>query len=257
MTEALLGEGGEVRPAIKIVNNEAEGTILAIDILYRECDPNTVLFLSGGKTPKALYETLAKEQKLKVGAVAMVDDRFGLPMHLISNERSVAETGLFQYLRSKDVPVSLALRPFLSREKTALEYEKIVRGLLKRFPKRIAILGLGVDGHTAGIAPNRPDFKNPLFDPDRQELLVSEFADPKPMSPQGSPVPPYGFGERVTLTLNGLSQMDLLLLMVFGQDKKPGLDLVLQRGKIEDAPVRFLMTEKMAGKTILITDQKV
>jgi 6-phosphogluconolactonase/glucosamine-6-phosphate isomerase/deaminase len=35
-----------------------------------------VLFLSGGSTPKTLYEILAKEQKLKAGAVALIDERF-------------------------------------------------------------------------------------------------------------------------------------------------------------------------------------
>lgn len=256
MSEALFSPGG-AKPRIETVRSEAEGTEFTKNLLYKECNPDTILFLSGGRTPRALYEALAKEKKLKVGAVAMIDDRYGPPMHPISNELVVAKTGFFDFLETEGIPYFVILEAGLTRGQVAAKYNETVRDFINKYEKRIAILGLGVDGHTAGIAPNRPDFVNPLFGPDQQRLFVSDFADPKPMSPEGSPTPPYGFGERITLTPHALSKMDQVLLMVFGRDKKPGLDLIFQEGTVEDAPARFLMTEEMAKKTILITDQKV
>lgn len=252
MTENLMGEGGGFRPQVKEVQTEIAGRQLTKRMLYERCDENTALFLSGGRTPLDLYRDLASERRLKAGAVAMVDERFNSLNALFSNQRMIEDSGLAWDFEMRDIPFRTILglmRPGMKREDVSREYDSIVRGLLAKFKKRIAILGLGVDGHIAGIAPNKGDFKNPMFSPRRQDLLVSEFEHPVPI--------PEGFGERITLTLKALSQMDLLIVLVFGAEKKKGIELALSKGRIEDAPGRFLMTEQMARKTILITDQKV
>lgn len=220
--------------SITTLGNQAQGFRLTKNILYKLVDKDTVLFLSGGSTPKPLYHDLAKEKRLNVGAVAMVDERYGSKNHKNSNERMIKETGLISYLNLHLEGVKL----------------NRVKKLLSSFPKKVAIMGIGEDGHTAGIAPNRKDFENPLFNQGRKDLLVDSFNDPKSME-EG------GFGERITLTFKALSKMDLLLVLVFGKNKKSALINMFKEGSIEEIPARFYKRVDIACKTLLITDQKV
>lgn len=75
--------------SLNIVKDSKQGLELAKQKLYEFCDKKTVLFLLGGTTPKPLYEELAREAELSVGAVAMVDERFGNPLHDQSNEKMI------------------------------------------------------------------------------------------------------------------------------------------------------------------------
>ncbi|OGQ39171.1 MAG: hypothetical protein A2W61_00420 [Deltaproteobacteria bacterium RIFCSPLOWO2_01_44_7] len=101
---------------------------------------------------------------------------------------------------------------------------------LKSFPKSIAILGVGKDKHTASLLEDWVPSK------DEENLLVTQLKDF-----------PGEFKERTTLTLFGLSMIDLLLVLVFGEDKK---------GVIKSPP-SFFRRENISNKTLLITDQKL
>lgn len=233
------------------VKTKDEGLSLAKEIIYQAVDKKTLLFLSGGTTPKPLYELLSKEKKLKVGAVALVDERYGEPFHKNSNERMIKDTGLLSYLKKKNIPFypilkSLALHPM----GVALKYEETVKELLLNFSKQVAVLGIGPDGHTAGIAPKRPYFKNPLFEKSAKNFLVLEFCDPKGIK-EG------GFGPRITLTFNALSKIGLLLILAFGENKKGALLRMFKKGPIEEIPARFYLKPEISQKTLLITDQKI
>ncbi|MEK9178828.1 MAG: 6-phosphogluconolactonase, partial [Patescibacteria group bacterium] len=56
-------------------------------LIYANTDGKTALFLSGGSTPKRLYEIFAEDGSLSVGAVGMVDERYGKKWHEPSNEK--------------------------------------------------------------------------------------------------------------------------------------------------------------------------
>jgi 6-phosphogluconolactonase/glucosamine-6-phosphate isomerase/deaminase len=116
---------------ISIVKNTSEGFNLAKNLLYEFCNSQTVLFLSGGSTPKVLYEDLAKEKKLKVGAVGLVDERFGQNFKLdYTNECMIEKTGLFRFFESKNIPVFNILNG-KSLSQTTKEYGGVVLTLLK------------------------------------------------------------------------------------------------------------------------------
>lgn len=217
----------------QIVQSKNEGYELAKKLLYKNCDRDTVLFLSGGSTPKPLYEILANEQKLKVGALAMVDDRYGPPMHANSNERMIANTGLFKYARTANIPIYLQLKSGLSLEKTTETYEKIAQNLFKNFPKRIAILGIGADGHIASLPAQVKSQKFKV-----KSLEFVSYLRTFPVEPK---IP------RISLNLNALQLMNLLIVLAFGEEKKEGIKIALKT---------FFKTN-LAKKTILITDQKV
>ena len=212
----------------QIVENSDEGIDLAENIIYQNCDKNTVLFLSGGNTPKPLYQKLALEQKLKAGAVGMVDDRYTFHQQY-SNEIMIKDSGLTKFLDQKNIAFYPILKFGLSRQKTAQEYDETVRFLLTHFPKSVAILGIGADGHTAGI-PIDADLKS------MENKLVMDY-DTFPTEPK----------DRVTLTFTALSMIDCLIVLVFGEDKKE---------VVKNLP-DFYKREDIIKKTILITDQKL
>lgn len=233
------------------------GIEIAKQILYKIVDKKTLLFLSGGKTPKDLYLEISKEKKLNPGGVAMVDERFGEKGHKNSNEKMIKEAGLISYLKSKRIPFYPILASDL-RGREALDlvgrtYEKTLRDLFLRFEKKVAILGIGGDGHTAGI-PSRGVLASDLRGREaidlvgrgNKESLVLEYNDEDGV-----------YGERITLTFLALSMLDLIIVLVFGKEKKKALELMFKKGSIKEIPARFYKKGEIAKKTLLITDQKI
>lgn len=226
-----------------VSDNEA-GVRIAKDLLYEVVNPQTALYLSGGKTPQSLYEQFAVEGQLKAGAVGLVDERFGEKFHAKSNEKMIRETDFLQYLETSNMPFYPILQKDMDRKATAVAYDEQERSLHSLFPRSVAILGIGTDGHTSGIAPNRSGFTNPLFAPEQKDLFVSEFFDPKSF-----------YGERISTTFLGLSMMDVLIVLAFGKDKQKALTTMFESGSEKVIPARFYKRPEIASKTILITDR--
>lgn len=217
----------ETSPQIIRVKDQRQGLNYAKDILYRKSDNQTLLFLSGGSTPKELYQTLAQEKRLKGKAVGMVDERADK-----SNFEMIEKTGLLTYLKS----AGISFYPITSSR----AYDKTIRSLIKSSENKIAIMGIGTDGHTASLAAGTQisNLKTQNY-----VTKVTDF----PAEPR----------ERITLTLNALSEMDLLIILAFGEGKKKALKLMFDEGSIEEIPARFYLRWDIACKTILITDQKM
>lgn len=250
----------------------SSGYTIAKHILYTILTPKSALYLSGGRTPKDFYALLAKEEVLHPGIVGLVDERFGPKFHGNSNEKMLQDSGLLRYLQIVDVPFYSILSDYSSRHSgkrsasrislvssderswtsqdddgqrihTAQIYDEKLRELIARYQKHVAILGVGLDGHTAGIIGNSKGFVNPIFSSERRDMLVSEFEAPHEK-----------FKERITMTFLGLSMMDFLLLLVFGEDKKPAFELMFSDGSEDEVPSRFYKRPDIAKKTLAITD---
>lgn len=246
------------KDGIRVIRtDEVRGAEIAAGMLYEYADSDTVLFLSGGKTPERLYTRLAREGRLRAGCAALVDERYGEPGHAFSNERMLERTGLPEYFKKAGIPFYRILEPGKDIRETASGYEEKVKGLITGFARSAAILGIGEDGHTAGIAPDRIDFRNPLFSPEQKERVVSYFKDTRPLRPPGTPMEEQGYGERITMTIKGLSQIDRLIVLVFGESKQDALEKVFREGSIEEAPARFLKSREMEGRTVIITDRDI
>lgn len=223
------------------VENPQKGTSKASDILNKNTDGKTALFLSGGLTPRLLYKLLTKEKKLSVGAVGMVDERYGDPYHKNSNEKMLKDSGLLNYFKNKNIPFYGILRSNQDLENTALRYDKVVENLFAKFERKISILGIGEDGHTAGLPLRRVQSSG--FKVQSYVESVSNF--------------PGEFKERITLTFKALAQIDLLIILVFGSDKKKALKMMFEEGLVEQIPARFYVKPEISSKTLLITDQKI
>jgi 6-phosphogluconolactonase/glucosamine-6-phosphate isomerase/deaminase len=224
------------------VKSPQEGIEVSKKLLYEMVSKRSVLFLSGGSTPKTLYEILAKEKLLRAGAVALVDERFGGKLHDNSNEKMINGTGLVQSLEKQNI----RFYPILEEKEmgeTARDYDETVRYLFNYFPKSIGILGVGIDGHTAGLPAGVQSLK---FKVQSKTDLVTSFNDF-----------PAAQKERITLTFLGLSKLDQIIVLVFGKDKKKALRLMLKSGSVAQIPSRFLSTKEITDRVILITDQVI
>ena len=234
------------------------GVGLVKELLYALVDKKSAVYLSGGSMQK-LYEQLAREETLIPGAVGLIDERFGEPMHANSNEKMIKETGFLRYLQMRDIPFYSVLTPHpdplpkgeeideeKKRKTFATAYDEKIRSLQAIFQKHIGLIGIGPDGHISSIIPNRKDFHNPWFDADRQHLFVSEFNDPN-----------SHYKERIGMTFLGLSMLDQLIILAFGDSKQPMFELMFADGSEEDIPARFFKRPEIAKKTLLITDQTV
>jgi 6-phosphogluconolactonase/glucosamine-6-phosphate isomerase/deaminase len=229
------------------VKNPEEGIEVCKKFLYEEVSKSSVLFLSGGSTPKVLYQQLAEEQKLSPGAVALVDERYFSNLKLKTenvrlgtNEFMIRQTGLVQFLEQAKIRFYPILNDKNIEESTG-DYDETVRYLFNYFSKSIGILGVGVDGHTAGLpAGNR----NVKLKTEKETELVTSFNDF-----------PAEQKERITLTFLGLSKLDEIIVLVFGKDKKKALKLMFKEDPVAEIPSRFLNTKEITEKVTLITDQ--
>lgn len=111
----------------------------------------------------------------------------------------------------------------LGPQKAAQFYEPLVRQAL---PFDLVLLGLGSDGHTASLFPNRPD---------QEESLVQAVSH--------APKAPL---ERVTLSAAALSQSQEILVLVSGMEKRKALG-AWQRG--ERLPISTL--QPMGDMTVI------
>lgn len=228
------------------VADSDKGLEITQEILYTMLTKQTFLLLSGGRTPKELYSALSRGQTLDVGAAGLIDERFGTKMHENSNERMLKETGLLRFLDLQQIPFYPILQNNMDRLETAEKYDEQLRSLFAVYKKSVGVLGIGVDGHTAGIPAKNTKFETLNSKFDDGYSLVAEYDDKDGF-----------YKERVTMTSLGLSMLDLLIVLVFGEDKKRALELVFDNGSEEEIPGRFYKRPEIARKTIFITDQNV
>lgn len=211
------------------------------EILGKYSDFKTALFLSGGSTPKKLYEMFVEAKTLKAGLLGMIDERYGEKGHKNSNEVMIKNTGIIEYFENQNIRFYPIIEGEKEIENLAQDYDEALRFIFKYFPKSAGILGIGADGHPAGI-PTNPEIVRKMLED--QSSLVSYYEIEK-------------YGPRITMNFQGLSMLDLIIILVLGQEKREALRLMFVDGEVEEIPARFYLKPEIAKKTILVTDQVV
>ncbi|MAW86414.1 MAG: 6-phosphogluconolactonase [Phyllobacteriaceae bacterium] len=165
---------------------------------------HAVLAVSGGTTPGRFFDCLAEEPIAwnKV-TVTLVDERF-VPM---SSNRSNARLVTMRLLQKAAARASF--EGLYERAATADDAAEAAADRLTRLippPFDVAILGMGLDGHTASFFPDAAELKD-LLDPDAQ--------------PHVRAVHSASAGEdRLTWNLAALASASLLVLHIEGLEKK-------------------------------------
>lgn len=214
------------------VKDRDGGNLKACDILKEIVDAQTLLALSGGGSPdykKILIET----GNIIPGAICVVDDRFGEPFHRDSTELLLREAGIKRFADDN----CIESRKILTGKdliETGRDYAKVIADLFSRFPKRIGLMGVGANLHTAGIFPFSLAAKSP-------ELAVGETVDDE-------------FSKRVTITLRALGEFTNVIILMFGSAKQNALKILLDEDQNNMQKYPAIFYRKAAVKSFLITD---
>ncbi len=197
--------------------------------------PSFAISLSGGSTPKRLYETLATtafRDRFPWDKTQWFfgDERFVPADDKDSNFRMVREAMLSK------VPVPEAnIHAFDTAAPTPVEAASRYDAMLKRFygsetldPTRplfdVTLLGLGPDGHTASLIPGQPVLEE-------RKAWVAAVSEGRPEA-------------RLTLTYPALEASATIAFLVTGADKAAMLAHV--RSGAEDVPAGRLRSEAEA-----------
>ena len=220
-----------------VVKDKSEGQIKAHDILKKLVDKNTLLALSGG-TSVDYRVMLATTEGTEIlpGAICVVDERYGEEFHRDSNELLLKNQGIKDFADEECIETHKILKgqKFL---KTAKIYKKEIEDLFKRFKKRVGVMGIGANLHTAGIFP----FSVAAHSPD---FVVAEEVDGK-------------FPKRITLTLKALSEFSSFVILVFGENKREALRKLLDESDNDIQAHPAIFYRKAEIKSYLVTDIEI
>jgi len=168
--------------------------------------------LSGGSTPKAIFENLCRapyQSKLDWEKVWLFwsDERKAEPTDPDSNYRMAMDAGL------KDMPIPKDQIFRMRAEKDIIdeanEYEKLLDEHLGEDLFDLVMLGMGEDGHTASLFPETKALT--IFD----KKVVANFVDKKNTW-------------RMTLTFSCINKSSKICFYVMGESKQKMVKRILQ-----------------------------
>ena len=160
------------------------------------------LLLSGGNTPKALFEELSSRDILwKNVNIGLVDERWIDISSEDSNENLVKK-----YLLQNRAKEATFIGMYLEQMNTTYASKICSKIYLKElYPFDITLLGMGTDAHTASLFPNNEKLKE-AYSFDNDKLCIN-------IKPTTAPY------ERVSLTLKAILNSSYIFLHIEGEEK--------------------------------------
>ena len=183
------------------------------------------LLVSGGSTPKPLFEKLSSFdipwEKVKI---ALCDERWIDKNHKDSNEKLVRDSLLVNFAKKAQ---------FVSMYQENINIEdaqELCSDIYKKelFPLDVLILGMGNDGHTASLFPNNIKLKESL------ETLNKICICMKPDTA------PY---ERMSLTKTAILSASNIYLHFEGVEKQNVYKKVLEGANSNDMPISAILNQ--------------
>ncbi|MDB5170416.1 MAG: hypothetical protein JWO35_110 [Candidatus Saccharibacteria bacterium] len=191
---------------------------------------NVLWLVSGGSNIKAsvkIMDNIPSDLSRQL-SVMLADERYGDVGHADSNWAQLLEAG-FDPQHAQLLPV---LQKNLTLEETAQSYNKLAGWAIADADSIIAQLGIGEDGHIAGILPGSGAAAEQI------ELVVGYHSESY---------------DRLTLTLPALKSVNAIYAFAFGDTKHQAL-ITLQSKKLDPAvqPAQIL---KHVPEAYLYNDQ--
>lgn len=196
-------------PAIAVLQQRLEQELTA--------GKRVLWLVSGGSNIAASVHLMQNldDQLTKNLTIMPVDERYGSVGHADSNEAQLMAAGFDK----KQAHVIHILQPDSSFQATADRFDKLARQAFSNNDIIIAQLGMGADGHIAGILPHSAAVTSPD--------LVAAYASQ-----------PY---QRLTLTHHALKRLSAAYVLAFGPDKQAALDqLTAKMVPYSDQPAQIL-----------------
>jgi 6-phosphogluconolactonase len=211
----------------EVFNNPAEVARAAAELFVAECrqavarSNRFAVALSGGSTPKTLYELLANPNEAFREQIAwdktyffFTDERNVPPVHPDSNYRMVYEAMLAH------APETHVYR--IPGEKSAAEaaddYEATMKAVFGEGVPELDLifLGLGEEGHTASLFPHSPALQ------ETKRLVVAPWVEKLNTFRITMTLPVLNNGKSVVFLVTGASKAEILREII-DTDKRPDL----------------------------------
>lgn len=212
-------------------NRDDASHALALRLHQELYTKRVLLLLSGGSNVDVAVQVLSSlttEQTTNL-TVGLIDERYGPVGHNDSNWQALEDAGI-NFKKATTISI---LQVGLDRSATAEVYEAKLHDSLLHTDIVIGLLGMGDDGHTAGILPRS------IATQDTEKLVVDYSSDPF---------------ERITLSFEGLKKLNVAYLFAYGSNKTEQLDL-LQYQEI-DAQIQPVQIIKQIHEAYVYNDAK-
>lgn len=189
--------------------------------------------LSGGSTPKAVYQQLTSapySDKIDWTKVWLFwgDERSVPPTYDDSNYKMAMDAGFAKMPIPKEQIIRMRAEEHI--EENALTYEKILQKLI---PLDLVILGMGEDGHTASLFPQTEALKA------KNRLVIANYV-------------PQKNTWRMTLTYEAINSAQNIVIYVIGASKSKTLKEIFQSAEqFERYPIQFIGTKEHKALWIL------
>ena len=192
--------------------------------------------LSGGSTPKHAYELASRtDGDLSAATFWLGDDRLVPEDDERSNLRMV-RTSLVENLPEERRPRLMPVDTSRGPDAAAAAYEALLLETIGQHPRLdLALMGLGPDGHTASLFPDKPA----VAETQRYCVGVPE--------PGMEPIVP-----RVTMTLPLFNTSREVVFLVAGADKATAVRRAFGNPPDETAPAALVRPG--AGKLLVVLD---
>ncbi len=191
----IAAEGAFVEQSVAMLRKHIAGAITSRG--------TCILGLSGGSTPRPIYEALGGEKGIDWSKVwiFLVDERSVPPDHPESNQRLVREA----LLKNAPIPEGNLVFPdtTLPTGECIQKYAKDLWNLWKDYLPDVVTLGMGDDGHIASLFPPLSD--DALSD---RFLVLHTTTDRCAIS------------DRITLALNPIAAAGTQIFFLKGKEKK-------------------------------------
>jgi 6-phosphogluconolactonase len=187
--------------------------------------------IAGGSVTRIAALVCANLADRKLGnlSITLTDERFVPQNDPESNWRQLENSG-FKLSSAKLYPV---LNGF-DLEKSTKDYDDTLRQLINEADFKIALFGMGADGHFAALFPGFAQ----LHESEKYALSFSN-----------SPKPPK---QRMTMTFTAIQKLDGAVLFAVGDEKKPAIEKLNRQVSIDEQPAQFL---KKLPKVTIFNDQ--
>jgi 6-phosphogluconolactonase len=193
-----------------------------------------VLAVSGGNTPKPLFERLASAPiAFEHLFITLVDERWVDVSDDASNEAMVRETLL------QGQAVAAHFVPLKNAAATATAGVAATATALATLPRPfdLVLLGMGDDGHTASLFPGAAQLKEGL----------------STTAPCLAVTPPAAPHERMTLSAHRLLDTKRLILHISGAAKMKAYQEAMADGPVDDHPIRFFLRQQQVPIDVYAT----
>jgi 6-phosphogluconolactonase len=215
----------EVYDDLRSLNEAAAGTVVSALETGVRLNGTASLAATGGRMPGPIYDHMALTPLdwAKV-RVTLTDERWVDPSSPDSNERLVRERLL------KHRAAEAAFHPLRDREVSPEAAAEHASRLFHSWPPLdVVMLGMGEDGHVASLFPGSPALERGL-----------DLAAPACIAvPAGVGRPPPQ--PRLSLTIRGLINAGLTVILTSGGAKRAVLERALEGGDPHELPVRAVL----------------